>query len=121
LNAVWRLRILRWAYVVFISAASGAAIAKGLHGSGEARHDATVVLAVAIPELLAALALLVEQIEIVACGVLLLVYAAASILSLEAGDVLAPFRFVYFAATAAYIVHEHRSMRARVLRQSATV
>lgn len=103
------LRSLRWAYVAFISAASGVAIAKGLHGTGEAKHAAFVVLALAIPELLAALSLLVERIEVAACGVLLLVYAAASVLSLVSGDFLAPLRFVYFAVTAVYIVYQNRA------------
>jgi hypothetical protein len=109
LIAVWRLRILRWAYVGFIAAASGVAVYAAAHGTGDARHGTKIVLALAIPELLAALMFLVEPLEIAACGMLLLVYAAASVLSLETGDILAPWRFVYFAATAAYIVHEHRA------------
>lgn len=111
------LRILRGAYVAFIAAASGVAVDAAAHGSGETGHGAHVMLA--IPELLAALAFLVEPVEIAACGVLLLVYAAASVLSLQAGDLLALLRFVYFAVTAVYIVHEHRSIQAR-LQQPAT-
>jgi len=104
MNAVWMLRVLRWAYVAFISAASGIAVDAGAHGRGEGKHGASVVLALAIPELIAALAFLVEPLEVAACVVLLVVFAAAGILSLMSGDVLAPLRFLYFAATAFYIV-----------------
>ena len=107
MNAVWMLRVLRWAYVAFISAASGMAV---VHGRGEGKHGASVVLALAIPELIAALAFLVEPIEVAACVVLLVVFAAAGILSLESGDFLAPLRFCYFAATAFYIVQARRNL-----------
>ncbi len=120
MNAVWRLRSLRWAYVAFIAAASGVAVSAGAHGTGEARHGANIVLALAIPELLAALAFLIEPIEIAACSVLLLVYAAAIALSLESGDFLAPLRFGYFAVTAVYIVHEHHSATSKNQNLSAT-
>ena len=109
MNEVWFLRLLRWAYVAFIAAASGVAVQAGLRGSGEASHSAHTVLALAVPEFLAAFVFLVEQFEIAACAVLLLVFAAATALSLASGDFIAPLRLFYFAVTAIYIVHAHRA------------
>ena len=113
MNSVWALRTFRWTYVAFIAAASGVAVHAGLLGMGEARHGAHTVLALAIPEVVAALAFLIEPIELAACAVLLLIYAAATVLSLAASDFLAPLRFLYFAATAVFIVHQHRREVAR--------
>jgi hypothetical protein len=100
---------LRWSYVAFIAGASGVAANASAHGMGEGRHGASGVLALAIPELLAALAFLVERIEVAACAVLLLIYAAATVLSLESEDGLALLRFFFFAVTAFYIVRAHRN------------
>jgi hypothetical protein len=105
---LWALRSLRWAYVAFIAAASAAAIQSGLRGAGEGSHSGHFVLALAIPELVAALAFLVEPLEVVACGVLLVVYVVAGAVSLASGDYLAPLRFLYFAATAVLIVSAQR-------------
>ena len=121
MSEVWFLRLLRWAYVAFIAAASGVGIQAGLQGSGEGSHSAHTVLALAVPELLAAFAFLVERIEFGACGVLLLVYAAATVLSLASGDFVAPLRFFYFAITAIYIVHAHGNLRSQNQSLSAKV
>ncbi|HXC56905.1 MAG TPA: hypothetical protein VNU97_16520 [Rhizomicrobium sp.] len=110
MNAKWTLRGLRYAYVAFIAAASGAALDGAREGTGH--HGAHLVLALAGPELLAALAFLAEPIEIAACAVLLLVYLAAAALSVASGDWLAPLRFAYFAVTAVFIVLAHRREKA---------
>ena len=105
----WTLRALRYAYVAFIAAASAATLRAALGGPGEGHLGAHAVLALAGPELLAALAFLIEPIELYACGVLLLVYLAATALSIAAGDYLAPLRFLYFAVTAIVIVMTRRA------------
>lgn len=110
MNPVWTLRALRWSYAAFISAASGIAIARSLHETGNSGHEGSFVFALAITELLAAVAFFAERIEIAACAVLLAVFVTATILSLQAGDFLAVLRFVYFAMTAVYIVHQRRNM-----------
>jgi hypothetical protein len=120
MNEVWMLRTLRWAYVAFIAAASGVAVYAGALGTGQAKHGPYIVLALAIPELLAALAFLVEPLEVAACAVLLFIYAAATALSLASGDFLAPLRFLYFAATAIFIVQGHRGIQARMQRVATT-
>ena len=114
MNPAWLLRSLRWSYVTFIAGASGVAANAAAHGTGEAKHGASIVLALAIPELIAALALLVERIEVAACSVLLLVYAAAAVLSFESGDHLAPLRFLFFAVTALFIVLARRNHPAQM-------
>jgi len=111
MSDVWALRALRWAYVAFIAAASGVAIAQGLRGVGEAAHSGHVVLALAIPELIAALLFLVEPLEVLSAAALVLIYLAAAALSLAGGDLLAPLRFLYFAATAIAVIVLHRARR----------
>ena len=112
MSPAWPLRILRWSYVAFIAGASAVAANASVHGRGEANHRASVVLTLAIAELIAAFAFLVERIEVATCMVLLLVYAVATVLSLESQDLLAPLRFFFFAVTAFYIVHAHRNLPA---------
>lgn len=113
MSGVWALRGLRWAYVAFIAAASAMAVRAGMQGNGEGSHDAYVVLVLAIPELIAALAFLVGPVEVAACAVLVLVYAAATALSLASGDWLALLRFFFYGTTAIYIVLANRSILAR--------
>jgi hypothetical protein len=110
MSDLWLLRALRWSYVAFITAASVAALRSVVQGGGESHHGAHV-LALAGVEALAAAAFLIEPIELIACSVLLLVYLAATALSVAAGDLLAPLRFCYFAATAIFIVLAHRKTR----------
>ena len=107
---VWMLRTLRFVYVAFIAAASGVAIRASLHGAGEAGHGTRVVLILALVELIAALAFLVDRIEVAACTLLILTYATAAISSVESADFLAPLRFAYFAATAIYLVKARRRL-----------
>lgn len=109
ISEVRMLRILRFAYVAFIATASGVAIQASVRGIGEAGHGARVVLALALVELIAALAFLVERIEVAACVILVLTFATATILSLESADFLAPLRFAYFAATAICLVKADRT------------
>jgi hypothetical protein len=93
---VWLLRGFRWIYIAFIAQAT----LKTLHGAGEA--DVAALLALAGVELVAICAFLIEPVELVACAVLLAVYAIASGLTLMQGE--APLRFFYYAVTAALIV-----------------
>jgi hypothetical protein len=95
------LRALRWTYATFIVATSAATALTGGH-----QHHIGLMLAV--PECLAALAFLFDAVEVAACAVLLLVFTAASVLSLVFGDYLAPLRFLYFAVTAVVIVIANR-------------
>lgn len=113
MKPIWALRSLRWSYVAFIAAASSVAVAAGAHGTGEGRHHASLVLALAIPECIAALAFLLERFEVAACAVLVAIYMIATGLSLEAGDFLAVLRFVFFGVSAVYIVQAHRGLTAR--------
>jgi hypothetical protein len=109
-NAPLALRALRWAYVAFILFASAQTFASAwqMHvASTHAHAHATVlVLILAGSEVLAAGAFLIEPCELVAGGFLLVIYAAAGLVASLEGDV--PLRFVYYGATAAYIVYAHR-------------
>jgi hypothetical protein len=102
------LRCLRWSYCAFIVAASWKTMQAALEGHGEGPHGPRHLLVLAAVEIIAALALLVEPIELFACAVLLLVYLVASVLSVIGGDWFAILRFIYFGVTAAYIVFTSR-------------
>ncbi len=104
MTPAWPLRLLRWAYVAFIAAASGVALAHGLQGSGESRHSAVFVVVLAGAELAGALAFLIEPVEIAAAALLVAVYVVAAFVSATSADYLALPRFTYFAATAVAIV-----------------
>jgi len=105
MSDAWKLRVLRWTYVAFIVQASADTALAGLHGSHEGAH-APQLLALAVPEIAAALAFLIEPIERYAAGILVAVYAAAAVLSVVSGDW--PLRFFYYAATALFIVTASR-------------
>ena len=104
MSTAWPLRTLRWTYVAFIAAASAMAIRSAHAGAGEGHHPAGFVLFLAVPELIAAVALLVRPVERFACAVLVAVYVAAGVVSATSGDIVAPLRFLYYAATAIVIV-----------------
>jgi len=108
---VWALRVLRWAYVAFIAAASLDAVRSSLTAAGKGGRSSHLVLFLAVPERLAARAFLFEPFEIAAGAVLLMVYLAAGVVSAASGDVLAVLRFVYYAATAVLIVVASRAQR----------
>jgi hypothetical protein len=67
----------------------------------------------------AALAFLAEPVEVAACALLVAIYAAAATVSAASGDLLAPLRLLYFAATAVFIVIAHR--RAGIVRELDSV
>jgi hypothetical protein len=98
------LRSLRWTYCVFIAAASMTAAQGALHGHGEGSHGAHTLLALAITETVASIALLMEPVELFGCAGLLLVYAVAAVVSLASADWLAVLRFIFYGATAIHIV-----------------
>jgi hypothetical protein len=100
----WRLRGLRWSYCAFIAAASISAAASALHGLHEGSHGPQMILALAATETIAALALAIEPVEVIACAVLLIVYCVAGAVSVVSADWVAVLRFIFYAATAAYIV-----------------
>jgi hypothetical protein len=110
----WTLRALRYAYVAFIAAASAMALQAALAADAADPHSKHA-LVLAGPELLAALAFLFEPVERIACAVLLLVFLAATAVSLLTGDLLGPLRFIYFAATAIFIVLANRELHAHKL------
>ena len=107
----WTLRSLRWSYCAFIAAASITAMRSAMQGHGEGSHGALLILALATTETIAALALLIEAepVELIACVVLLIVYAIAGVISILSGDWLAVLRFIFYAVTAIYIVIAHRN------------
>ena len=100
----WILRGLRWSYCVFITAASMATAESALQGHGEGSHGPNLIMALATTETVAALAFAIEPIQLFACGVLLAVYTIAGVVSVVSADWLAVLRFVFYAATAIYIV-----------------
>jgi hypothetical protein len=112
----WMLRGLRWSYCIFITAASITTAESALGGQGEGSHGPQTILALASIEACAALALAIEPIELVACGVLLLVYTIASVVSVLSADWEAVLRFVFYAATAIYIVLVSRANRGPIMR-----
>ena len=105
------LRAFRWTYVAFIVSASTETVPQPPHDRSSAHaHLAAAVPLLALTEIAAALLLLSERAEILACVLLLSVYAAAAAISLAQGVV--PLRFVYYAASACYIVVAHRRLSA---------
>ena len=109
----WTLRGLRWSYCAFITAASSIAMHSAMLGHGEGSHGALMILALAATETIAALALLLElePVELIACAVLLVVYAIAAVISILSADWLAVLRFIFYGVTATYIVITHRRSR----------
>jgi|SRR5579872_1114002 len=106
------LRGLRWSYCAFIAAASISTVESALHGQSEGSHGPHMILALASTETLAALALAIEPVELAACGVLLLVYSIAGVVSVLSSDWKAVLRFIFYAVTASYIVLASRANKA---------
>jgi hypothetical protein len=100
----WLLRGLRWSYCVFIAAASIATAQSVLHGHVDDSHGPHWILALAITETIAIALLAIEPAELLGCAVLLAVFSIAGVVSLVSADWLAVLRFIYYAATAIYIV-----------------
>ena len=107
MNQTWALRGLRWSYCAFIAWASLQTFL-----AARADHDVHALILSSV-EIAAIAAFLFAPLEAVACGVLLIVYAIASVLTLAAHHDM-PLRFVYFAMTAVYIVIATRNARASV-------
>jgi hypothetical protein len=108
-----RLRSLPWSYCAFIAAASITTVRSALHAPGSDPHGAHglhgphaphLVLALAVTETLAALTLLTESVDRIACAVLLLVYGIAIVISLLSASPEAVLRLAFYAVTASYIV-----------------
>lgn len=111
MSPAWMLRGLRWSYCVFIAAASIATAESAVHGHGGDSHGPPLILALASIETIAAFALAIEPIELPAWGVLLAVYAIAGVVSVVSADWIAVSRFIFYAATATYIVLTSRMKR----------
>jgi hypothetical protein len=107
----WTLRGLRRSYCAFIAAASITAAESALHGQGEGSHGAQMILALAVTETVAAIALAIERVELVALPVLLLVYSVALVVSVLSADWVAVLRFIFYAVTATYIVLASRAIK----------
>ncbi len=97
----WPLRILRWSFCAYIAWAS-------LQTFLEARasDDLHAVLLSGV-ELLAVAAFLFERSAVLACAVLVAVFAIAATFTAIGGQM--PLRFLYFAATAVYLVLAQRA------------
>jgi|HubBroStandDraft_3_1064219.scaffolds.fasta_scaffold649858_2 hypothetical protein len=96
----WPLRILQWSFCATIAWAS---LQTFLEARGS--HDLHALLLSGV-ELLAIAAFLFERLAITACAALIGVFAIAAAVTTLEGQV--PLRFLYFAATAAYIVLAQR-------------
>jgi hypothetical protein len=102
------LRSFRWIYVGFICCTSAQTLLHGHRVHFTAAVSAPVIELLAATEIAAALLFLMETAELAACAVLACVYSVAAALSVSDGEV--PLRFLYYAATALYIVVAHRNM-----------
>ena len=98
MSAVWKLRLFRWIYVAFLVQASVSTALGGLHHAHENMHGSHVL---ALIEIVAALAFLIERVEGYAATALIAVFAIATVLSIASGEW--PLRFFYYAATALFI------------------
>ena len=95
---------LRWTFCAFIVWASAEAFLDVWRGPGEthAGHlGAHGQLILSVVELGAAIALLAPPLAKAAAATLCVVFAIAGVVTLAAGE--APLRFVYYAATAAFL------------------
>ncbi|GEM_PF-2226700 len=104
----WALRGLRWSYAAYIASASVQTFFGAWAGRGHG-HDTHIVLAISGVEIAGIGCFLFEKAEIVGVVLLLAVYALAGLLSIAHGEV--PLRFVYYAATASYLVLAGRTGR----------
>lgn len=94
-------KFLRWSYCAFIAWSS---LQTFLQARGD--HDPHALILSGV-ELIAIAAFLVPALDLVACTLLLIVYAIAFALTLGQGEV--PLRFIYFAMTAVYLAIRQRS------------
>ena len=101
---IWALRGLRWSYCAFIAWAN-TQILLGFLGT-HAGYDIPA-LALAGIQWIAILVFLFEKFEVTACIVLVCAYIAAAALATLTGEI--PLRYVYYAATAIYIVLARRA------------
>lgn len=102
MSALWRLRMLRWSYALFIAAASAQTFLNPqAHG-----HTGVGIRILAGFEFLAAVAFLFGVFDLPACAVLVIVYAIATAITIASGQ--SPLRFVFYATTAIFItLQEH--------------
>jgi len=104
MNAVRLLAALRWSFCAFIVWASAETFLAIWHGPGEAHAGhlgAHGQLILSVIELGGALALLAPPLGKAAAMTLCVVFAIAGVVTLAGGE--APLRFVYYAATAAFL------------------
>lgn len=100
------LAAFRYVYVAFIVSASATTLL-----SGVGAHHAAHVAILAGVEIAAALGFLFRASEMAACFVLLAVYAIATAISLTMGEWT--LRFLYYAATAVFIVSLSKAQAGR--------
>ena len=102
---IWPLRMFRWIYCSFIAWSSAQT-----YLAARVTHDLHAML-LAGAELVAIAAFLFRRLEFPACAALVFIFAVAAVLvSLQGG---VPMRFLYFGATARYIVAASRAQPAR--------
>jgi hypothetical protein len=99
-SMLWSLRGLHWSYCAFIAWAS----LQTLHDASS-DHDVHALL-LSSAELIAIVAFLFDRLAALACAALCVVFAVATVITTLEGQV--PLRFLYFAATAIYIMMAQR-------------
>ena len=98
----------RFVYVLFIAVASAQTAAAGLRGGTQGGHAPVHLALLGSVEIVGALLFLWRRTQLAGAGLLLIVYAFAAVLTIvEGGN---PLRFLYFAATALFILHVDASV-----------
>ncbi|HLI65439.1 MAG TPA: hypothetical protein VKU90_03660 [Caulobacteraceae bacterium] len=102
MSDAWALRLLRWSYCAFIAWASAQVFI-----TGEGQHEPLAPWLAGI-EIAAIAAFLFDRLQVAAAAALLIVYAVAAAATTLQGE--PPLRFLFYAATAAYILVAHRRL-----------
>jgi hypothetical protein len=96
-------------YVLFIAVASAQTALAGFRGESEGGHAPIHLALLGSVEIAGALLFLWRKTQLAGAVLLLIVYALATLLTLAEGG--NPLRFLYFAATALFILHVDNSLR----------
>jgi hypothetical protein len=106
----WPLRGLQWSYCAFIAWAS-----LDTFLGARVDHDLHAIILSSL-ELIAIAAFLFDRLAAPACVALCVVYAVATVITTLKGEV--PLVFLYYTATAIYIVTAQRELNKRPLAAS---
>ncbi|HEX4736453.1 MAG TPA: hypothetical protein VH331_02720 [Allosphingosinicella sp.] len=99
----------RLVYVLFIAVASAQTALAGWRGESEGGHAPVHLIVLGSVEIVGAILFLWRKTQLAGTVILLVVYALATLLTLAEGG--NPLRFLYFAATALFILHVDHSLR----------